>query len=120
MVPSLISKAKTNSDPDLLSFDEAMTDTDQIEQWREAPAQKELQSLEKVNTWTEVPIHTVKHHTVLPGTWVFKCKRIPDNTIKKHKARYCVQGDLQQGENSKCLPLLWYLSAQFICFLSSC
>ena len=32
---------------------------------------------------------------VLPGTWAFKCKRFPDGTPKKHKARFCVQGDRQ-------------------------
>ena len=36
MVTSMIFKAKTNADPDLLNFEQAMSDTDQIEKWREA------------------------------------------------------------------------------------
>ena len=30
---------------------------------------------------------------MLPGTWSFNCKRKPDWTIRKFKARYCVRGD---------------------------
>ena len=93
----MIFKVKTVSDPDLLTFEQAMLEPDQVEKWTEA-ASTEIQSLEKMNTWTEVPIHDAKSQTVLPGRWVFKCKRTPDGTIKKHKARYCVRGDLQDGE----------------------
>ena len=32
---------------------------------------------------------------LVPSTWVFKIKRLPDGTLKKHKARFCVRGDLQ-------------------------
>ena len=33
---------------------------------------------------------------VLPGTWAFKCKRYPDGTVRKLKARFCVcAGDRQ-------------------------
>ena len=80
----MVFKAKTNIDPGLPSFDKAMTNIDQIEKWREA-TQKEIQLLEKMDTSTEVSIHTTKNHTILPGTWVFKCKRTPEGTIKKHK-----------------------------------
>ena len=33
---------------------------------------------------------------ILPGTWVFHCKRAPTGIITKFKARYCVRGHLQQ------------------------
>ncbi|KAL7461645.1 hypothetical protein ACHAXS_003698 [Conticribra weissflogii] len=33
---------------------------------------------------------------VLPTTWAFICKRQPDGTVKKFKARLCVWGDLQK------------------------
>ena len=39
---------------------------------------------------------SVADHNVLPGTWYFKCKRKPDWTIRKFKARYCVRGDTQK------------------------
>ena len=32
---------------------------------------------------------------VLPSTWAFRCKRFPDGTIKKLKARFCARGDRQ-------------------------
>jgi hypothetical protein len=32
---------------------------------------------------------------LLPSTWVFKCKRHPDGSIRKLKARFCARGDRQ-------------------------
>ncbi len=32
---------------------------------------------------------------VIQLTWAFKCKRFPDGLIKKFKARFCAQGDMQ-------------------------
>ena len=32
---------------------------------------------------------------VLPGTWAFKCKRYPDGSVRKLKARFCARGDKQ-------------------------
>ena len=32
---------------------------------------------------------------VLPSTWAFKCKRYPDGSIRKLKARFCARGDKQ-------------------------
>jgi len=39
-------------------------------------------------------------------TWVFKCKRCPDRSLLKYKARLCIQGDqmyegLNKGETVK-------------------
>ncbi|KAI2499447.1 hypothetical protein MHU86_15031 [Fragilaria crotonensis] len=76
------------SDPDTLSFAEAMADRDNIEKWLKA-ANDEIQSLQKNGTWIEVPITEAKTR-ILPGTWVFRRKRTPDGTISKYKARYCV------------------------------
>ena len=117
MAPSMIFKAKTNADPDLLNFDQAMSETDQSEKWREA-ARIEIQSLEKMNTWTEVPMHLAKSHTILPGTWVFKRKRTPDGTIKKHKARYCVRGDLQDGVFDTYAPVVSFSTVRLFLVLS--
>ena len=33
---------------------------------------------------------------VLPSTWAFKCKRYPDGSVRKLKARFCVRGDKQK------------------------
>ena len=32
---------------------------------------------------------------VISGTWAFKCKRFPNGTVKKFKARFCARGDQQ-------------------------
>jgi hypothetical protein len=32
---------------------------------------------------------------VLSSTWAFRCKRYPDGTVRKIKARFCVRGDSQ-------------------------
>ena len=62
---------------------------------------KEVRQLIKQNTGEYVPRSKVPltptgtHQTNLPGTWVFKLKRLPDGTPSKFKARYCVRGDKQ-------------------------
>ncbi len=83
-------------DPDTLSYDQAMADVANVDAWREA-MQKEIGTLEKLGTWEVIPLTEAKSK-VLPGTWVFRIKRSPDGTITKFKARYCVRGDLQDGE----------------------
>jgi Reverse transcriptase (RNA-dependent DNA polymerase) len=32
---------------------------------------------------------------VLPGTWAYRCKRYPDGSVRKLKARFCARGDMQ-------------------------
>ena len=117
MAPSMIFKAKSNTDPDLLTFDQAMSDTKEVDYWRQA-AQDEIRSLEKMDTWSEVPIHYAKNETLLPGTWVFKRKRTPDGTIKKYKARYCVRGDLQQGDFDTFAPVVSFSTVRLFLVLS--
>ena len=56
----------------------------------------EIQSLMRRYTWDIVSKKPVANHNVLPGTWSFKCKRKPDWTISKFKARYFVRGDIQK------------------------
>lgn len=85
------------SDPDTLSFEEAMSNVENIQNWMKA-AEAEIKLLEKNGTWKEVPITDAKTQ-ILPGTWVFCRKHTPDSTmptISKYKACYCVQGDLRK------------------------
>ena len=93
--PPLAYKASV-SNPDSLSYDEAMAIMGNVERWMEA-ARKEIASLEKNGTWLEVNASEAKSR-ILPGTWVFKRKRTPDGEISKYKARYGVRGDLEEGE----------------------
>jgi hypothetical protein len=53
----------------------------------------ELEQLRQKDAWEEV----LRQHgvNVLPSTWAFKCKRFPDGSMRKLKARFCVRGDCQ-------------------------
>jgi hypothetical protein len=84
----------SNSDPDTLSYEEAMRDVDKLK-WI-AAAEKEIKSLEEQNTWTEVDISEATSR-VLPSQWVFKRKRTPDGNIKSYKGRTVARGDLEEG-----------------------
>lgn len=100
------------SDPDTLSYDQAMADVDRDE-WIKA-ATAEIRSLEEHGTWREVPKSAAKSR-ILPGTWVFRRKRTPEGVIKKYKGRYCVRGDLQEGEFDTFAPVAaWPTIRQFI------
>jgi hypothetical protein len=88
--------AANNSDPDTLKWHQAIKEDD-WELFYEA-AQKEIQTLQDIGTWEEAERSKVpKGANILPGTWVFKRKRFPDGKLRKHKARYCVRGDMQEA-----------------------
>ena len=104
------------SDPDTLSFDQAMADIEHVTKWMEAAA-KEVASLEKNGTWKEVSMLEAKTK-ILPGTWVFRRKRSPDGEITKYKARYCVRGDLEEGEPETYAPVVAWSSVRLFLVLS--
>ena len=85
----------TVSDPDTLTWDEAMAEgPENVAKWLEA-ADKEIKALEGKEAWNERALSdaTVK---VIPGTWVFRRKRSPAGEITKWKARWVLRGDLQE------------------------
>ena len=83
---------KATTDPDTLSWDEAMNAPDRDEFIKAILV--EIDALVVNDTWDEVPV-TDARGRVLPGTWTFKRKRTPDGIVYRYKARYCVRGDLQ-------------------------
>lgn len=107
-------KAAT-SDPDTYTYVAILNHPD-IDLWKEA-ALKEITDLSSKGTWTEVPISEALSR-ILPGTWVFKLKRAPDGTPRKHKARYCVRGDLQEGEFDTFSPVIAWSSIRIILVLA--
>ena len=113
--PPLLLKASP-SDPDVLSFDEAMSETENLDKWLAAAA-KEIQSLEKNDTWRVVSKSDARSK-ILPGTWVFKRKRTPDGTISKYKARYCVRGDLEDTESETHAPVVSWTSVRLFLVLA--
>ena len=53
----------------------------------------EIGALEHKEAWEVVDKEDFMN--VLPSTWAFKCKRYPDGSVRKLKARFCVRGDRQ-------------------------
>ena len=89
------SARKSKSDPDTLTWDQAMAESpDQVKKWLEA-AQTEISALEHKRTWKETLISEATTK-VIPGTWVFRRKRNPSGEITKYKARWVLRGDLQE------------------------
>jgi hypothetical protein len=81
-------QASSLSDPDTLTYDQAMAEPeDQKAKWIEA-MKIEIRELESHGTWDEVPITDAKTK-IIPGTWVCRRKRTPDGEIRKYKACYC-------------------------------
>ena len=81
-----------------------MAGIEHVTKWMEA-AVKDVASLEKNGTWKEVSVLEAKTK-ILSGTWVFQHKRSPDVEITKYKARYCVLGDLEEGEPETCAQVV--------------
>ena len=99
------------SDPDTLSFDQILLEPN-LDQWK-AAAQREIEALEAKGTWEEVPVEDATTR-ILPGTWVFKRKRSPTGEIKKYKGRYCVRGDLQEGEFETFAPVVSWSTIRLV------
>jgi len=69
-------------------WNEAMKGPDAEGYW--AAAQKEIDTLKKKDVWTVVD--RLPGMNVLKSVWALRCKRFPDGTIKKLKARFCACG----------------------------
>ena len=105
----------SNSDPDTLSYEDAMTDVDR-ELWIEA-AKKEIKSLQDHGTWTEVDLSEATSK-ILPCQWVFRRKRTPDGNVKSHKARMVARGDLEQGVFQTFAPVVAWSTVRLFLVLS--
>jgi hypothetical protein len=105
----------TASDPDTLSYDQAIHDVDH-DKWMKS-AMDEITALTEKETWVEVP-HSEATSRIIPGTWVFRRKRSPDGTVKKHKGRYCVRGDLQDGKFETFAPVVSWSTIRTVLILS--
>lgn len=92
-----------------------MNDVD-MDHWH-AAAKKEIDELSAKGTW-DIVHQTEATLRILPGTWVFKQKRTPDGTIKTHKARFCVRGDLQEGDFQTYAPVVAFSTIQMFLVLA--
>ena len=59
-----------------------------------AAAQKEIDTLEKMNAWYIVD-RDDELMNILKSTWALRLKRFPDGAARKFKGRFCVRGDMQ-------------------------
>ena len=94
---------RPQTNPDIFDFDQAM-----MSEYKDSfikAAEVEVKALEDFNCWEEIPLEMATTK-VLPGTWVFRIKRAPDGTLKKFKGRYCIRGDLQEGEFETYAPVV--------------
>ena len=92
-----IGKAKANSDPDTLNWDQAMK-SPYRENFLEA-TDIEINALVGKGTWYEDRKSSATSK-IIPSQWVFRIKRTPDGSIKKFKARLVLRGDLQDDDGS--------------------
>ena len=102
--------AKSTKDPDLLSFEEAMSGEDR-ELWI-AAAKMEIDELEGHGVWIEVSRAQAAGNRIVPATWVFRIKRSPSGEIKRRKARICLRGDLMEGITDTFAPVVSFSSVR--------
>jgi hypothetical protein len=70
-----------------LSWKEAINGPDQSGYWK--AMESELATLKHDKDSWDI-VNREDFMSVLPSTWAFKCKRFPDGSIRKLKARFCV------------------------------
>lgn len=71
-----LASVASKSDPDTLSFDEAMKAPDSDAFWDAMG--DEVSALEEHGTWTVVSKSEANGAKIIPGTWTFRRKRHPD------------------------------------------
>ena len=83
-----------SANPDTMPWRKAKLQSDS-EDFKQA-AVKEFNELDSKDSWNIVPEDDLPDGvTVLPSTMVAKRKRFPDGTLRGHKVRFCVRGDMQ-------------------------
>ena len=110
-------KAAKNKNPDILSFDEAMRDYDNLKDWL-AVALKEIKQLEGKGVWTECHKLEACNEQILACTWVSRYKRNPAGEIIKYKARICLRGDLMLDNSDSYAPVVQWSTIQFFIVLA--
>ena len=84
---------KKNSDPDTMTWEEAMA-SPYKEQFIES-ARVEIQELVDKGTWYE-DLKSNVTNKIVPCRWVFRVKRTSEGVVKKYKGRLVLRGDLQE------------------------
>ncbi|MBE0451949.1 MAG: hypothetical protein IBX70_14070, partial [Clostridia bacterium] len=90
MLSPLMLQARANAE-DNPGWEEAMNGPFSEGFWE--AAKKEIDTLLKMDVWDVVDREPWMN--VIPSTWAFKIKRLPDGSIQKFKGRFCCRGDRQ-------------------------
>ena len=102
--PMALKATKGKKDPDSPNYREAMTGPHRVE--FEKAMIKEMRELEARGAWTGVLRSSVpKGEQIVPLTWAFRIKRLPNGDFDKFKARICVRGDLQHMNSEVYSPV---------------
>ena len=87
---SLAAKANAEDNP---TWEEAMNGPNREGHWE--ACRKELGTLGPNGKQAWEAVDRQPWMNVLPSTWAFKCKRHPDGSVRKLKARFCARGGRQ-------------------------
>lgn len=87
----MVLAAKANSE-DTPNWEQAMNGPEKAGYWKAMTVEYETLEVDK-DSWEIMDREDWMN--VLPSTWAFRCKRFPDGTVRKLKARFCVRGDMQ-------------------------
>ena len=106
--------AKKKSDPDLLTWDQAMRDFDNLSEWTASLA-KEIKQLEDKGCWVETTKDEAmtSGQKIIPCTWVLRLKRNPAGDVIKLKARICLRGDLMNQDEDNFAPVVAFSTVRF-------
>ena len=85
----------SQSDPDTMTLQQALADTENYGKWIEA-LEKEIRALEEHGVWEEVPVSDARGD-IVPSHFVMKVKRKPDGSLDKFKARLVIAGNRMQS-----------------------
>lgn len=98
--------SKKKKNPDILTYNEAMNDTENLPAWL-AAALKEIIQLQAKYCWEDSTKSEAiaANEKVIPCTWVFRFKRNPAGDIIKCKARICLRGDLMDDDQESFAPV---------------
>jgi len=114
------SKKAMGLDPDFPTFNQAMRGPES-EEWTQS-MEKELDSLNKLGTWTVVPRSAAQEAgiKVIPSTWALRIKKDPAGNPVKKKSRFCVRGDIQKRtmEVESYSPVVQWSSVRLMLVLS--
>ena len=112
-------KASSKTNPDILSYNDAMHDYAKLNEWLDA-ALKEITQLESKDCWVECLKQEAydSGNKVIPSTWVFRYKRSPAGDILKCKARICLRGDLMTDDSESYAPVVSWSTVRFFLVIS--